>query len=187
MTRKSILEVAVLLSLSALAISGWVRRPQPANADNGSPRNPDFAMESGAYSSAESCGVSVDDNGSRDLTRTNSETRNNRPQGGANPCAVSAKAAVYNSAYYTGPYFSSNRPVRVSTVALPAEESHTSAQAPAPTLHSGRTARRGRAVKHSRPVVWRSVAGSSANGEMASSATAAFVYDRLSSKTGSGF
>jgi hypothetical protein len=185
MARKTILEVAVFLFLGAAAISGWVRRPEPANAANGSPRTPELATESGAYANDEASDTAVEGNSSANLTSTNSEPGINGAQAGTNPCGASPKPAVYNDRYYTGPYSSSSRPVRVSTVARQTHESY----APIEISYPERKAKHGRTGKRTMAVPGRAAGAGAATGDLASgekrvgnrsaeTTTAAFVYDR---------
>jgi hypothetical protein len=193
LTRKTILEVAVFIFLSAVAIAGWARRPEPTNAGITSPSPAELAAENRPYGNDEFSGAAVEDSGSTDIVLTSSEPAINRAQSGATPCGASAKRPVYNDSYYTGPYSSSNRPVRVSTVTRQNDESY----APAQPSYPERTPKRRRTAKHSLPMGGRTAALAPTNRDLASegtragirtgtSATAAFVYERLSYKKPSG-
>jgi hypothetical protein len=194
LARKTILELAVFTFLSAVAIAGWVRRPEPANVGNISPRSSPLAPEDGRYGNDELSGAAVADSGSTDIVSTSSEPAINGAQSAATPCGASAKPPVYNDSYYTGPYSSSNRPVRVSIVTLQSREGY----APAQPSYPERTPRRRRTAKHSLRMGGRTGAKAAANRDLASDrngaarrtetgATAAFAYERLSDKKPSGF
>ena|SRR5690242_10724048 len=186
MARKTILEVAVFVFLSAAAISGWVRPPEPINAGKESPATTRLAAESGAYANDEAAGSPGEDNSSANLSSTNSDPGINAAQAGANPCGASPKAAVYNDSYYTGPYSSSSRPVRVSTIARQTHDSY----APVQISYPERISNHRRTGKRTLPVLGRTpAAAGAATGDLTSgerrvgtrtaeTAPAAFVYDR---------
>ena len=193
MSRKTILEISVFLVLGIVAIAGWVRRPEPANAGNTSRRGTEFASQSGAYADDEFSGAAVEDNDSANVNWTSTGAEMKAAESGATPCIGSGKAAVYNDSYYTGPYSSSNRPVRVSTVARPSYETYVPTQTSSPH----RTVRRGRTGKRRVAMVDRTAAVCGAARDLATgengvairtstTATAAFVYDRASYKKSSG-
>ncbi len=193
--RKTIIEVAVFAGLGALAMAGWMRKPQMPNVA-GSYANQGMVSQSAAYGNqpayvSEGMPVSMTDR----RMNLDSATRSDGNEGYSTaPCVAPAASVAYNDTYYNDPYYSSNRPVRVTRVSQSAYRSSRlvySAERPVTRRH-GRSAKRSAALVAGSAGVGASVGALAGGGKGAgigalSGGTAGFIYDRLTHKTHSGF